>query len=149
MVEAAIRVGIVQVRRPAAGAVLRSLRAACLVIVAAAWMSTAAAQTPAPADAAPSAGSAAAATAAGSAARNNAARPAPAWIAVPRAAGRLRATDIGLVVNTADPVVVEPVAEDIPAVVSVAGEGKAELEAIALAEDDEKKKAKKKKKKDE
>jgi len=45
----------------------------------------------------------------------------------------------------ANKVVVEPVAEEIPAVVSVAGEGKAELEALA---DDEGKKTKKKKKKD-
>jgi len=48
----------------------------------------------------------------------------------------------------ANKVVAEPVAEEIPAVVSVAGDGKAELEAAELAED-EGKKTKKKKKKDE
>src|ERR1700687_6161232 len=37
---------------------------------------------------------------------------------------------------------VEPVAEDVPAVVSVAGEGKMEVAAIAVDEDDDKKKAK-------
>ncbi len=43
---------------------------------------------------------------------------------------------------------VEPVAEDIPAVVSVAGEGKVEL-APEIVSDEDKKKTKKKKKKDE
>src|SRR5579871_794050 len=46
----------------------------------------------------------------------------------------------------ANKVVAEPVVEEIPAVVSVAGEGKAELAADDEA-DEEKKKAKKKKKK--
>jgi len=47
--------------------------------------------------------------------------------------------------------IAEPVVEAIPAVVSVAGAGKAELEAVAAAEEgaEEKKKSKKKKKKDE
>jgi len=48
----------------------------------------------------------------------------------------------------ANKVVAEPVVEEIPAVVSVAGEGKAELAADDEA-DEEKKKAKKKKKKEE
>jgi DNA-directed RNA polymerase subunit K/omega len=43
---------------------------------------------------------------------------------------------------------VEPVAEDIPAVVSVAGDGKVEL-APDVESDEDKKKTKKKKKKDE
>src|SRR6266446_320751 len=43
---------------------------------------------------------------------------------------------------------VEPVAEDIPAVVSVAGEAKEE-HALDIESDDDKKKSKKKKKKDE
>ena|SRR5258708_5338959 len=43
----------------------------------------------------------------------------------------------------------EPVVEDIPAVVSVAGEGKTELAPDTDGEGDEKKKTKKKKKKDE
>ena len=43
---------------------------------------------------------------------------------------------------------VEPVVEDIPAVVSVAGEGKVEL-APDIESDEDKKKSKKKKKKDE
>ncbi len=42
----------------------------------------------------------------------------------------------------------EPPAEEIPAVVSVGGEGKAEI-ALAAAEEEEKKKSKKKKKKSE
>jgi DNA-directed RNA polymerase subunit K/omega len=45
--------------------------------------------------------------------------------------------------------VAEPVAEEVPAVVSVAGEGKAELAPEVDAQDEEKKKTKKKKKKDE
>jgi len=48
----------------------------------------------------------------------------------------------------ANKVAVEPVAEDVPAVVSVAGEGKAEL-TLADDDEDEGKKSKKKKKKDE
>jgi DNA-directed RNA polymerase subunit K/omega len=48
----------------------------------------------------------------------------------------------------ANKLTVEPVAEEIPAVVSVAGEGKAELPPDTV-EDEEKKKTKKKKKKDE
>src|SRR5437660_6560446 len=43
----------------------------------------------------------------------------------------------------------EPVAEAVPAVVSVGGEGKAELAPEPEEEDEEKKKAKKKKKKEE
>jgi len=43
----------------------------------------------------------------------------------------------------------EPVAEPVPAVVSVAGEGKADLAPEADGQDDEKKKTKKKKKKEE
>ena len=46
----------------------------------------------------------------------------------------------------ANKIVAEPVVDDIPAVVSVAGEGKAEL--APDTDDDEPKKAKKKKKKD-
>src|SRR5260221_48410 len=49
----------------------------------------------------------------------------------------------------ANKLTVEPVAEEIPAVVSVAGEGKAELEAAAALAEEEKKKTKKKKKKEE
>jgi len=48
----------------------------------------------------------------------------------------------------ANKTVVEPVAEEIPAVVSVAGDGKAEL-APEPEENEEKKKSKKKKKKEE
>jgi len=49
----------------------------------------------------------------------------------------------------ANKTVVEPVAEEIPAIVSVAGEGKAQLAPDTDEDGDEKKKAKKKKKKDE
>jgi uncharacterized protein (TIGR03790 family) len=70
-----------------------------IVLVAAAALATAGFLTATPAQAIDTADSAASAGA--SAALPT--RPEPKWISVPRSAGRLRAADIGLVINTADP----------------------------------------------
>jgi uncharacterized protein (TIGR03790 family) len=61
----------------------------------------------APPSAASTPGAAAAAAPAASAAPKSPVMRAPAWVAVPRDTGRLRAADIGVVINTADPVSVK------------------------------------------
>ena len=74
--------------------------------------------------------------------------PDPMPVLVERALKDIVENKVSIAEIKANKLVTEPVAEEVPAVVSVGGEGKAEL-APEPAEEDEKKKTKKKKKKDE
>jgi len=74
--------------------------------------------------------------------------PEPMPVLIERALKDIVENKVTIAEIMANKVIVEAPAEEVPAIVSVAGDGKLELEAAALADEDGKK-SKKKKKKDE